>query len=115
MNFIAGLILMLSGSREKESFWVLAALMTQTSTEGVNDLNSSAQNGQMDPGLGLPGICHTTIPVMAGLDGFFSQGFPMLCKFLSVFNVLFEELLPDLCQHFREEGIPDLLWIHKWF
>ena len=47
MNFIAGLILMLSGSREKESFWVLAALMTQ-SNEGVNDLNTSAQNGQMD-------------------------------------------------------------------
>ena len=69
----------------------------------------------MDPGLGLPGICHSTVPVMAGLDGFFSQGFPMLIKFLSVFNVLFEEFLPDLCQHFREEGIPDLLWIHKWF
>ena len=105
---------MLSGSREKESFWVLAALMTQ-SNEGVNDLNTSAQNGQMDPGLGLPGISHTTIPVMAGLDGFFSQGFPMLTKFLSVFNILFEEFLPDLCLHFREEGIPDLLWIHKWF
>ena len=105
---------MLSGSREKESFWVLAALMT-ASTEGVNDLNISAQNGQMDPGLGLPGISHATVPVMAGLDGFFSQGFPMLAKFLSVFNILFEEFLPDLCQHFREEGIPDLLWIHKWF
>lgn len=72
MNFIAGLILMLSGSREKESFWVLAALMTESTAESANDLNSSAQNGQMDPGLGLPGICHSTVPVMAGLDGFFS-------------------------------------------
>lgn len=54
MNFIAGLILMLSGSREKEAFWVLTALLTET--ERHVDLNTSAQNGQMDEGQGLSGI-----------------------------------------------------------
>lgn len=52
---------------------------------------------------------------MAGLDGFFSHGFPMLEKFLKVFKILFKEFLPDLYRHFKNEGIPDLLWIHKWF
>jgi hypothetical protein len=52
---------------------------------------------------------------MSGLHGFFSQGFPLLLKFLKIFNILFEELLPELFAHFQEEGIPDLLWIHKWF
>jgi len=28
MNFIAGFILMVSGSREKEAYWVLTALLT---------------------------------------------------------------------------------------
>lgn len=104
---------MVSGSREKESFWVLLALLSETKAE--NNLNQSYQNGQMDTGQGLAGIDHTTVPVMAGLHGFFSQGFPMLLKSLSVFSELFEEFLPELFNHFRDEGIPDLLWIHKWF
>jgi len=28
---------------------------------------------------------------------------------------LFEELLPNLRAHFNDEGLPDLLWITKWF
>lgn len=114
MNFIAGLVLMVSGSREKEAFWVLTALLTETQDVGI-DLNLGAQNGQMDPGQGLAGIDHKTVPVMSGLHGFYSQGFPLLAKFLSVFNTIFQEMLPDLFDHFRDEGIPDLLWIHKWF
>ena len=69
----------------------------------------------MGPGLGLAGIDPSSVPIMAGLDGFFSHSFPMLEKFLSVFDTLFEEFLPDLHDHFKNEGIPDLLWIHKWF
>jgi hypothetical protein len=48
MNFIAGMILMISGSREKEAFWVLNALLTETQRDQF-DLNQSAQNGQIDP------------------------------------------------------------------
>lgn len=36
MNFIAGLILMVSGSREKEAFWVLTALLTETTSGDLN-------------------------------------------------------------------------------
>jgi len=52
---------------------------------------------------------------MAGLYGFYSVGFPLLHKFQEVFHVLFEEHLPILRAHFTEEGLPDLLWITKWF
>ena len=28
---------------------------------------------------------------------------------------MFQETLPDLYQHFKDNEIPDLLWINKWF
>lgn len=52
---------------------------------------------------------------MAGLAGFFAQEFPLLERYLMIFDRLFEEILPNLHAHFKSEGIPELLWIHKWF
>jgi hypothetical protein len=52
---------------------------------------------------------------MAGLHGLYSPGFPLLLKISEVFHVLFEEHLPNLRAHFIDEGLPDLLWITKWF
>ena len=34
MNFIAGFILMMSGSREKEAFWFFSSVLTKKSQEG---------------------------------------------------------------------------------
>jgi Rab-GTPase-TBC domain len=87
MNFMVGFVLMTSGCKETESFWLFAALL----------------NNRMDKP-----------PKMAGLHGLYSQGFPLLIKLLKIFDVLFQELLPDLHAHFIEENIPDLLWINKW-
>ena len=86
MNFIAGFILMVSGSREKESFWFFCGLLTK---------HKIAE------------------PKMAGLNGFFSDGFPTLLRYVQVFHVLFEQYLPELRAHL--DDLPDLLWINKWF
>lgn len=80
--------MMTSGSREKESFWVLSSLMTRKTDSH---------------------------PQMAGFSGFFAAGFPLLEKYMMVFDCLFKEHLPDLHAHFKQEGVPELLWIHKWF
>jgi hypothetical protein len=87
MNFMVGFVLMTSGCKETESFWLFAALLSHRTDK---------------------------TPKMAGLHGLYSQGFPLLIKFLKIFDVLFEELLPELHAHFIEESIPDLLWINKW-
>ena len=89
MNFIAGFILMMSGSREKESFWFFCALLTKRKIAE---------------------------PIMGGLNGFFSDGFPTLLKYVRVFHNLFEQHLPELKAHMIDnELIPDSLWITKWF
>ena len=86
MNFIVGFALMVSGSREKESFWFFCALLTKHKI---------------------------TEPIMGGLNGFFSDGFPTLLKYVRVFHVLFEQHMPELHSHLGD--LPDLLWINKWF
>jgi hypothetical protein len=53
MNFVAGFMLLVSGLREHESFWVFASLLA----------NRSADQ-----------------PIMIGLHGFYSEGFPNLQK-----------------------------------
>ncbi len=50
---------------------------------------------------------------MGGLNGFFSDGFPMLLKYVRVLHVLMDEYMPVLHEHLAD--LPDLLWINKWF
>lgn len=89
MNFIVGFIMLTSGCKETESFWFFAALLQMKQIPNQ--------------------------PLMAGLHGFYSLGFPLLVKYQLIFDVLFQEHLPQLKQHFANEGLPDLLWITKWF
>ena len=79
---------MVSGSREKESFWFFCSLLTKKKIGN---------------------------PIMGGLNGFFSDGFPTLLKYVKVFHVLFKEELPELYAHLHDMDLPDLLWINKWF
>ena len=65
MNFMAGFILQVSGSREKESFMFMVALLSKS-----------------HPG---------NIPVMGGLSGFFENSFPLLTRYTSIFMTLFKE------------------------
>ena len=53
MNFMVGFLLMVSGGREKESFWVFNAIVS---------------NHLVEP------------PYMDGLTGFYENGFPILSR-----------------------------------
>lgn len=55
LNFVAGFILLTSGCRETESFWLFAALLTFKQDK-----------------------CS---PKMSGLHGLYSVGFPLLIKY----------------------------------
>ena len=87
MNFLAGFILMVSGGKEKESFWFFRALLEKS---------------------------YQPIP-FDGLTGFYEQGFSLLMQYLNVFKDLLSEQIPDLYQHFQDENLPDQVWIHKWY
>jgi hypothetical protein len=63
MNFVAGFILITSGCREVEAFWVFASLLSNT---------GHSEQQQETPG--------EAVPVMAGLHGFYSEGFPNMLK-----------------------------------
>ena len=52
MNFMVGFILIVSGGREKEAFWVFTALLHKSDRQ----------------------------PMMAGLNGLYSSGFGLLVK-----------------------------------
>ena len=61
---------MVSGSREKESFWFFSALLSNQS--------------------------YKSEPYHAGLAGFFSDKFPLLIKYINTFKIIFEEVFPEL-------------------
>ena len=77
---------MVSGSREVESFWLFASIMSKRKELGE--------------------------PNMIGLSGMFTEHFPMLFMYVKVFHELFEEYLPELSDHLSD--LPDALWINKW-
>lgn len=54
-----------------------------------------------------------TEPRMGGLQGFFTDNFPLLIKYVQVFHELLKETMPFLAEHMQQ--MPDLLWINKWF
>jgi hypothetical protein len=78
MNFIAGFLLMISGGEEIESFWVFSGLLSLRNEE---------------------------YPIMDGLTGFFTDGFPLVFKYIDIFDRFFSEILPDLREHFEQEAV----------
>lgn len=80
MNFVVGVLLMVSGGSEQESLQIFTRLMEDS-----------------------------------GLNGLYQDGFPLLDKYLLLFNQLMEELLPDLKRHFEEEHIAPSDFLPQWF
>ncbi|EER05043.1 TBC domain containing protein, putative, partial [Perkinsus marinus ATCC 50983] len=78
MNFVAGLLLLVSG--EEEAFWVFVCLMEYD-----------------------------------GLAGFYRENFPLLGRYTHAFDELLARELPDLRDHFTEEGVQPTLYIHQWY
>ena len=50
-----------------------------------------------------------------GLEGFYSDTFPLYHQFVYQFDRLFEKHLPKLKQHFDQIGYPAPVWLQKWF
>lgn len=85
MNYVAGLLLVVSGLREEDAFWVFVALMEQR-------------------------VPFDRLP-LCGLNKLFVPNFPLV----KLFEELFVKLLnKDLLAHFNTLGLPVELWFHKW-
>eukprot|EP00826_Nyctotherus_ovalis_P057705 TRINITY_DN7898_c0_g1_i29.p1 TRINITY_DN7898_c0_g1~~TRINITY_DN7898_c0_g1_i29.p1 ORF type:complete len:381 (-),score=66.02 TRINITY_DN7898_c0_g1_i29:259-1401(-) len=85
MNYVAGLLLLVSGLQEEEAFWVFVALMEQR-------------------------VSFDRLP-LCGLKKLFVANFPLV----KLFEELFVKLLDkDLLTHFNTLGLPIELWFHKW-
>ncbi|PFH34499.1 TBC domain-containing protein [Besnoitia besnoiti] len=80
MNFIAGLLLLVSSFEEFDAFCVFRALMQRYR-----------------------------------LKGFFQEKFPLLRKYMKVFDTLAAQQLPELRQHFLDEGVLPAVYLHQWF
>jgi len=50
-----------------------------------------------------------------GLNGFYSQGSPLLEKYELMFDRLLENLMPDLRCHFANENVQTADYVHLWF
>ena len=87
MNFLAAFSLIMSGGNETQAFWFLYSV-----------LEESHHNIRFD-----------------GTFRFYQNGFPGCFQYMQVFGELFQERMPTLCNHFKEQGFCDLLWVFKWF
>lgn len=51
----------------------------------------------------------------SGLNGFYKDGFPLLHKYVENFELLMDEVLPDLQRHFDREGVEACHYLQQWF
>lgn len=49
------------------------------------------------------------------VEGLFREHFPLLKKYVEVFDNLMERLVPSLRDHFFQEGILPPVYLHQWF
>ena len=84
---MVGFILLVSGGKEHDTFWFFYAILEKT---------------------------HNLNP-FDGLASMYEEGFPLYMQYVQVFNELFEEYIPDLYDNFQMEGIPNEMWLQKWF
>ncbi|PHJ17975.1 tbc domain-containing protein [Cystoisospora suis] len=80
MNFIAGLLLLVSSFDEFDAFCVFRVLMQRYR-----------------------------------LKGFFQEKFPLLRKYMKAFDTVASTQLPELRQHFADEGVLPAVYLHQWF
>eukprot|EP00826_Nyctotherus_ovalis_P026380 TRINITY_DN2060_c0_g1_i18.p1 TRINITY_DN2060_c0_g1~~TRINITY_DN2060_c0_g1_i18.p1 ORF type:complete len:404 (+),score=88.90 TRINITY_DN2060_c0_g1_i18:627-1838(+) len=88
MNFIAGFLLIISGFREEESFWAFTSIMTHK-------------------------IGGDLIRV-EGIEGFYSENFPLLRVMNGLFAELLGKIAPALKVHFTDIQLSEELWLSKW-
>mmetsp|Transcript_34311 Transcript_34311/g.60048 ORF Transcript_34311/g.60048 Transcript_34311/m.60048 type:complete len:375 (+) Transcript_34311:329-1453(+) len=79
MNYVAGLLLMVSGGDECETYEMFCSILEKN-------------------------LCQM-----------YTEGMPYLSKVNYAFDLLFAQALPDLHAHLHQQGVPQELWITKWF
>lgn len=85
MNFVIGFLLLMTDFNEKETFYLLIALFSETFKENQYSVR-----------------------------GFFTEGFPLLLYYKYLFSKAFEETMPKLFKHFSTLDIPLDVWVNKW-
>lgn len=91
INFLMGFFLMVNGGNDEEAFWLFVAITKKNQNFGMV--------GNFE----------------GGLEGFYSDRFPLYHQFVYQFDRLFEEKLPKLKAHFDQIGYPAPVWLQKWF
>ena len=89
MNFIVGLLLILTDNDETETFYFMVAAFT----------NSFITTKKFD----------------YSFRGLFSEEFPLLHLFNYIFDKIFEKQIPDLKKHLDQMWITYDIWIGQWF
>ncbi len=88
MNYLAGFLLIVSGSKEEDCFWTLVALMKRKV-----------------PGDRLE---------VDGLRGLYCENFPLLRIMLGLFESVLAAENPGLKEHLRQIGLPNEIWLQQW-
>lgn len=91
INFLMGFFLMVNGGNDEEAFWLFVAITKKNQNFGMV--------GNFE----------------GGLEGFYTDTFPLYHQFVYQFDKLFEQKLPKLKDHFDQIGYPAPVWLQKWF
>jgi len=91
INFLIGFFLMVNGGNDEEAFWLFVAITKKNQNFGMV--------GNFE----------------GGLEGFYSDKFPLYHQFVYQFDRLFESKIPKLKYHFDQIGYPAPVWLQKWF
>ncbi len=94
MNIITGFILIMTEYNETNAWYILISLF--------------CENFMLHE---IPSLPSVSFP----LRGLFSDDFPLLHFLLYIFDIEFEKGFHDLRAHLAELGIPNDVWISKWY
>lgn len=88
-----GFFLLLNGGDDEQAFWLFVAVTRKNLTVGNDE-----KERQFD-----------------GIEGLYQDAFPLYHQLLYIFTILFEEMFPELKEHFENEGMGPAIWLMKWF
>ena len=89
MNYITGFLLIISGFDERNAFFLLISIFSQSFQKRKKNNFS--------------------------LRGLFIEEFPLLYFYIFIFDDLLLKYIPDLRKHLIDNEIPNDVWIIKWF
>lgn len=88
VNYVVCFMLFVSNLQEEEVFWSFVALASGK-------------------------LAHDSLGV-CGVEGLYSERFPLLELLLQGFNAAFGEVEAELKEQFVKIEYPDIIWVHKW-